>query len=440
MDIVNIDPIMLKGTVEAVPSKSVAHRAIIAAALSGGECTIRNIALSKDIEATLGCVRSLGAVFEIDKKRALVHFKKSRILKTTDDSIEMDCCESGSTLRFMMPLALLTGCHITMTGRGRLMQRPQKPYFDMFARKGIRYVQKEDSVQLDGRLESGVFRLPGNVSSQFISGLLFALPLLDGDSVIEVTSPTESKGYVDLTLDVLKSFGIKIKNIDYTRFEVKGNQKYSPVDYTVEGDYSQAAFFLVAGALGCDIKCTGLNPDSLQGDKEIIEILKSCGADVKVYDDGAIQAMRTAKMRAITVDASEIPDLVPILAVLCCFLSGESRIVNAARLRMKESDRLSAITEELKRLGADITEGTDYLKINGISALYGNTVSARGDHRIAMAAAIAACRCEGSVSVTGAVEAVKKSFPNFFEVYDMLCVGPRAVVAYGERISNFENI
>lgn len=435
MDIVNIEPVMLKGTVDAVPSKSVAHRAIISAALSGGECTVRNIALSKDILATLDCVKALGADFKLDKKNNLIHFLRRKPINRIKN-LTMDCCESGSTLRFMMPIALTTGKSITMTGRGRLMQRPQKPYFDLFSHKAISYVHNDDSISLGGQLKSGLFKLPGNISSQFISGLLFALPLLDGDSEIEVTTPMESKGYVDLTIDVLKTFGIEIENRSYRRFIIKGNQRYQPKDYTVEGDYSQAAFFLVAGAVGCEIKCTGLNPNSLQGDKEIIDIIKRCGAAIRTYKDGSIAAVHTTKMHGITIDAAEIPDLVPILTVLCCFCKGESRIINAGRLRMKESDRLSAITDELRRLGADITEGTDYLIINGIHTLHGNTVSARGDHRIAMSEAIAACRCEGEVSITGGAEAVTKSFPNFFEVYSGLQTGPKPIINHGEIIAS----
>lgn len=435
MDIVNIEPVMLKGTVDAVPSKSVAHRAIISAALSGGECTIRNIALSKDILATLNCVRALGSEFKLDEKNNLIRFMKRKPICRVKN-LNMDCCESGSTLRFMMPIALTTGKNIKMTGKGRLMQRPQKPYFDLFSHKAISYVHNDDSIQLGGQLKSGLFKLPGNISSQFISGLLFALPLLEGDSEIEVTTPMESKGYVDLTIDVLNTFGIEIENRSYRRFIIKGSQSYEPKDYTVEGDFSQAAFFLVAGALGCEIKCIGLNPQSLQGDKEIVDIIKRCGAKIKTYTDGGISAVHTTKMHGIVIDAAEIPDLVPILAVLCSFCKGESRIINAGRLRMKESDRLSAVTDELSRLGADITEGTDYLIINGVHTLHGNTVSARGDHRIAMSEAIAACRCEGTVSVIGGAEAVTKSFPNFFEVYNSLQIGPKPITDCGEIITS----
>ena len=434
MDIINIEPVMLKGEVLVPPSKSVAHRAIIAAALSGEECSISNISMSKDIQATLGCMKKLGADFEIDARNSKVIFYGKK-KKSLPKKLILDCCESGSTLRFLIPVALTTGKLVEMTGQGRLMQRPQKPYFDLFSRKEIEYIQNDNYIRLNGQLKSGLFRLPGNISSQFISGLLFALPLLEGDSEIEVTTLLESKGYVDLTLAVLRDFGIEIENKNYRRFIVAGGQKYHARDYRIEGDYSQAAFFLTAGALGCDVKCAGLNPDSLQGDKKILDILKEAGAEIITGTDGAVQALRTDYMHGIKIDAREIPDLVPILAVLCAFCKGESNIINAGRLRMKESDRLAAVSGELKQLGAEITERVDSLKIIGRDVLHGNTVSAWNDHRIAMSMAIAACRCEGEVSITGAAEAVKKSYPDFFKVYDSLQKGPRPVIGFGEIIT-----
>lgn len=433
MDIVNIESKMLKGRVTAPPSKSVAHRAIIAAALSGGECTVSNLSFSEDIKATLRCMRELGAEFQVVEEENKVVFKKSRDVEEGDVHI-LDCSESGSTLRFLIPVALLSDNPVTLMGRGRLMQRPQKPYMDLFSKKGIECIQTCDTLSFKGKLTPGVFRLPGNVSSQFITGLLFALPLLNGDSEIVITTETESKGYIDITLSVLKDFGIEVINNNYKKFKVAGNQKYKAVDYEVEGDYSQAAFFLTAGALGCDIECVGLREDSLQGDKKILDVLKETGAAVTRLENGAIKVKRTENMRGITVDASEIPDLVPIIAVLCGFCKGESRIINAGRLRMKESDRLAAISSELKHLGLDITEGTDYLIINGTDILHGTTVSSWNDHRIAMALSIAACRCEGEVSITGAQTAVLKSYPDFFEVYNSVYKGPEPLMKYMEEL------
>lgn len=427
MDMTYIEPNMLKGTVQVPPSKSVAHRAIIAAALSKGACRIRNLAMSKDVQATLGAMKRLGSEFCFDEKTGELVFTGWKQPSRSEELL-LDCCESGSTLRFLIPLSLLDGRRVTLTGQGRLLQRPQKPYADLFSKKGISYIQQKDYIRLSGELKPGLFQIAGNISSQFITGLLFTLPLLDGDSEIQLTTLLESKGYVDLTLQVLQDFGIEIQNDNYRRFIIPGGQTYQPRDYTIEGDYSQAAFFLVAGALGCDVRCRGLKDDSLQGDKKILNLLKDAGARVERIDATTFRARRTDRMHGIRIDAGEIPDLVPILAVLCAFCKGESLIYNAGRLRMKESDRLTAITKELRHLGVQIEEGADYLKIIGSDVICGTTVSAWNDHRIAMAVAIAACRAEGTVTITGAKEAVKKSYPDFFEVYSGLQAGPKVLL------------
>ncbi len=434
MDMIRIEPNMLRGTVQVPPSKSVAHRAMIASALSAAPCCIKNVAMSKDIQATLACMKALGAEVQWEQSKGEVRFSGQREEKLPD-TLVLDCGESGSTLRFLMPLSLLTGKTVVLTGRGRLMQRPQKPYQDLFTQKGISFIQNEDSIEICGALKPGLFRLPGNVSSQFITGLLYALPLLSGDSEIQLTTLLESKGYVDLTLQVLKDFGIVIQNDNYRRFVVPGGQKYLPRDYTIEGDYSQAAFFLVAGALGCDVTLTGLNPESLQGDKKILELLEEAGAQVQRLENGGLTVRRTDKMHGIRIDAREIPDLVPILAVLCAFCDGESLIHNAGRLRMKESDRLSATARELRQMGIDIFEGADFLRIQGTSVAKGTTVSSWNDHRIAMATAIAACRAEGDVLICGGREAVTKSYPDFFEVYQSLATGPRVLLGMKDIVT-----
>lgn len=420
MDITRIEPEMLKGKVVVPPSKSVAHRAIISAGLSGDACKIENVSMSRDIEATLGCIKSFGALFEYNEDKKTIEFFENESLFGGEGQLSLNCEESGSTLRFLMPVALLSGREVVMNGKGRLMQRPQKPYFDLFDKIGVEYELSGDSLRLKGKLTAGEFQLSGNVSSQFISGLLFALPLLDGDSIIEITTEMESKSYVDLTLETLSDFGIKIVNEDYKRFIVAGNQKYNGKNYRVEGDYSQAAFFLVAGAIGCDIDVYGLKENSLQGDRKILDILKDTGAKIEKLSNGGIKAVMTEEMKGLTIDARDIPDLVPILALLCAFCRGKSKIINAGRLRMKESDRLTSTASELAKLGADIREGEDYLEIFGKQTLCGEMVSAWNDHRIAMMLAIAACRCEGAVSIEGANDAVKKSYPDFFEVYDSL--------------------
>jgi 3-phosphoshikimate 1-carboxyvinyltransferase len=418
MDTVKIEPTALSGKVKVPPSKSFAHRAVISAFLSGEECKISNIKLSNDISATLACIKALGAAFDYDEKKSSVLI--SRCEDVLPKTLHLDCCESGSTLRFFIPIALCFAESIEFSGEGRLMQRPLKPYFDIFDQKGITYKQKKGMLSLKGKLQAGDFYIDGSVSSQFITGLLFALPLLDGNSRIIVNGVLSSKGYIDITLDVLKKFGIKIKNENYECFCIEGNQKYKPRNYTVEGDFSQAAFFLVAGAIGCNITCTGLKENSLQGDKKILEVIRQTGAKIEQTGTSKFRAVQATSMHGITVDADEIPDLVPILAVLFAFCKGESRIINAGRLRIKESDRLAAITTELKKMGADIEEGEDFLIIRGRQILNGAEVFSHNDHRIAMATAIAACRCEGDLAIEGAQKSVAKSYPDFFEDYKKL--------------------
>lgn len=419
MDNVTIKPTMLKGRVNIPPSKSMAHRAVIAAALSEEECKVKNIEMSEDISATLRGLRELGFKFSYAKSTKTVKFYSGR-KKLAREEIEIDCGESGSTLRFLIPIALLTGKDIRFDCHGRLLQRPMKPYFDMFDKCGIAYEKGDGYIKTKGSLKSGIFKLAGNISSQFVSGLLFALPLLDGESEIVITTEPESTGYIDMTLDTLKRFGISVENKKYMSYSIYGGQKYKAEDTEVEGDYSQAAFFLTAGALGCDVECIGLPEHSLQGDMEILDIIERAGGIIEKTDEG-IKARHTPNMHGITVDARNIPDLIPAVAVMLAFCKGRSEIINAGRLRMKESDRLAAICEELSHLGADITEGGDYIRINGLQTAECATVSARNDHRIAMALAVAACRCEGEeVSVVGALSAVKKSYPDFFDVYKKL--------------------
>ncbi len=425
VDKVSIKPRMLKGTVNVPASKSALHRGIIAAALTGERCIIKNVSMSQDIEATLRGIKALGCRHRFNPKNRTLTLSPQNGIKSSADITEIDCGESGSTLRFLIPIALLPDGgntrRVRFIGHGRLMQRPLKPYFDMFDVHGISYKKSGDTLELCGALKSGAYEIEGNVSSQFITGLLFALPLLNGDSEITVLNGAESKGYIDMTINTLKQFGIEIENRSYIKYIIKGNQKYKARDFTAEADYSQAAFFLVAGALGCDIECLGLSPDSLQGDREIINLIKRVGGRIVRGKNGGICARRTALMRAADIDASEIPDLVPILAVLLAFGTGESRIPNAGRLRMKESDRLAATAGELSHLGVNIAEGADGLTVIGGQTISCGTVSSRRDHRIAMALAIAACRAEGSeICITDAYSAVKKSYPDFFDVYGEL--------------------
>ncbi len=378
-----ITPGPLEGTVTPPPSKSQAHRAILAQLLAGGG-TVSNLAASQDIEATRRCAAAL---------------------KTEGDGLPLlDCGESGSTLRFLIPIALALRGGGIFTGRGRLMERPQKPYFDIFDEKEIFYEQKDGVLTVRGELKPGEYRLPGNVSSQFVTGLLYALPLLDGDSEIMLTSPLESRGYVDMTLEVLRDFGVTVENQNYERFLVPGDQVFQARDFTIEADWSQAAFWLAAGSLGNPVLTVGLSDQSTQGDRVIDEHFAS---------------FAWGTWRTVEIDVSDCPDLLPPLAVMAAFHDGATRLTNAARLRLKESDRLATVTKMLTALGGQVEEGPDWLAIPGTRFLKGGTVDGANDHRIVMAAAIAATRCTGPVTILGA-EAVNKSYPTFWEEYKRL--------------------
>ena len=396
-----ITPAKLSGKVVVPPSKSVAHRMIIAAALSDGVSTISNLFPSVDITATMDCMKALGAKISFSNNTAVIEG-----IKNSPDKAVLDCHESGSTLRFLIPVACALGVDAEFIGRGKLPQRPITPFLDELPKHGISFKLPENGDNLPcsvhGKLTGGRFEIDGGISSQFITGLLFALPLLNEDSEIVLTSPLQSKPYVDITIGVLRDFGCEIVETK-TGYFVKVNQRLVPFSGAVEGDFSQAAFFYVANVLGSSLEIAGLNKNSLQGDKAIVDICKKAAADRKAFE----------------IDCSDIPDLVPILSVLGCFCDGKSRIINAARLRIKECDRLAAMEDCLNKIGGKVKSTADTLEIDGGGTLGGGEVGCFNDHRIAMSMAIAATRCENPLIIRGA-ECVSKSFPNFFEVYRTL--------------------
>ena len=499
---IKITPQQLNGTIEAIPSKSHAHRLLIAqklAALQGGgqEDPLAIPTFSEDIDATKGCLAQLD-----------------------EELPRFDCRESGSTIRFMIPVAMALKDEAVFAGSGKLPQRPLSPLKEEMERHGCSFemlataknpAAVNDSVaakspangsdaatvsgrgvtseicRIRSRLQPGKYELAGNISSQFITGLLFALPLLNGDSSLQLTTKLESAGYVDLTLQVLREFGIEIREVrekitdedanagkkvviseraaeqadslsltanseadlegiseanlesnseNYLiRYEIPGNQIYrEPEGLKVEGDWSNAAFWLVAGALGGNITCTGLNPDSTQRDKEIVTVLEKMGAKIERKNTAYHIVGNGAPLHGETVSAAQFPDLVPVMAVAMTGASDASSITNAERLRIKESDRLATVCDFLTILGTDIRQTEDGLIIHenknntdpsGTAAhcpappLSGGTVSSHNDHRIAMAAAVASCRADGPVIITGA-EAVKKSYPDFFTDFTKL--------------------
>lgn len=399
---IKITPDKLSGTVQIPPSKSVAHRLIISAALAKGTSRITNIYLSKDIIATIDAMKALGAEITVNGSIATVH----GIEKAPEKAV-IDCNESGSTLRFLIPVACALGVECTFIGRGKLPERPITPYIEEFPKHGIEFDYNGTMpFTVKGKLTPGEFKIAGDISSQFITGLLFALSILDGSSEIIMTSHLESRPYVDITADCLKSFGAEITETS-TGYTIKGNQHLIARDGRVEGDYSQAAFFEVANCLGCKVNIEGLNVNSFQGDKKIVEICREM-----VYN-------KNVRLKPFSLDCSDIPDLVPILTVLACFCSGKSCITNVARLRIKESDRLEAISTCLNKLGGRVTAYADRLEIEGVDSLHGGIIDSYNDHRIAMSMAVAAVKCTSPLTILNA-QCVEKSYPDFFKDYSDL--------------------
>jgi len=418
---VRISPSRLHGEVKAVASKSDAHRSIICAALSDVPTTIRIDTFSDDILQTVDCVKDLGACVEMKAQDFVritpIPFASSGTDQTVSSHAYLDCGESGSTLRFLLPVAAALGGRVTFTGKGRLPDRPLSPLLEEMEGHGCRFSSDRLPLTVEGPMTGGIFNLPGNVSSQFISGLLLALPLTKAGGGITLSTPPESSGYIDMTISSMKRYGIRV-DITEDGYFIEGGQRYrSPGRLEVEGDWSNSAFWLVAGALSGEVACTGLNPDSVQGDSLIVDILSIMGTVIS--RSGTAISARHSLLNAVEIDASGIPDLVPILSVAASVADGTTVIRNASRLRLKESDRLYAVTDCLTRIGAQICELDDGLMITGKKELSGGSVDGYNDHRIVMAMAIASTVCRSDVIISGA-EAVNKSYPRFFEDFRML--------------------
>jgi len=413
------------GEITIPPSKSISHRALLAAGLSNTTCHVMSALDADDIEATLECLLALGVESKVEKS------------VTTNLALDVDVVgcgakwdkrsviksrESGSTLRFMIPIAMAADGERVFEGEGRLVERPITPYIDMFEKDNIDY--EYDGLlplKVNGQLKSGTYTVPGNISSQFITGLLMALPVIGGDSKIVVEGELESASYVDLTLDVLDAFGVKVNEVE-GGYEIPGNQTYTGCNFEVEGDFSQAAFFIAAGLLGeKPLTLSGLSQSSKQGDRAMIDIVKSMGAVIDWQGDNLV--VHPSELHGAVVDLKDCPDLGPIVSVLGSLAKGTTTVINAERLRIKESDRLAAMTSELKKLGAHIEETPDGMVIQGVKSLMGATVQSWNDHRIVMALTVAGIKTFGSIRIQGA-EAVKKSYPAFFE--DVKMLGGRA--------------
>ena len=398
------------GTITAPPSKSMAHRAVLCAALAEGRSHITNLEFSKDISATLGAAGQLCAEVRTGPADAVVeglgHFRPL--------SAPVDCCESGSTLRFLIPIASLTGQAVTFTGRGRLMERPQSVYETLYREQNLRFEQSSAGLTVEGALTPGDYTLAGNVSSQFISGLLFALPLLDGDSTLHLLPPVESRSYIDMTRSVQAAFGVSSRWMDETTLFLPGNQHYHACDYTVEGDYSQAAFPAVLGAVCGGVTITGLHPETLQGDAVILDILRRCGAKFTRTAEGI--RFEKAPLHGVDIDLADCPDLGPVLMVLGLLCDGTTVIRNAERLRLKESDRIAAMEAELRACGGVLESAGGTITVQGCADhLHAPEAPLHGhnDHRVVMSLAVLAL-CIGLPLTVDDAEAIQKSWPHFF--------------------------
>ena len=410
-----ITPSRLGGAVNAPPSKSAAHRLTLCAALAHGTSRISPIAPTEDMHATIQAAAALGATLK-QRESTLLTQGVGGAAPAADALL--DCGESGSTLRFFIPVAATLGASAVFTGRGRLPKRPLTPLLDALSSHGVRCTAPygDAILRIQGKLLPGAFTLPGNVSSQYITGLLLALPLLDGDSEIRLSSPLESVGYVNMTLEAMSCFGVSAHSTG-SGWRVPGGQRYRSGDHTVEGDYSNAAPWLCAGAIAGPVTVKGLSPASRQGDRAVLELLRRFGARVEA-DAGAV-TVSPGGLRGIDIDASQIPDLVPVLAAVAAVAAGTTLIHGAARLRIKESDRLQSTTTALRALGADVEERADSLVVTGRQRLRGGVSESFSDHRIAMALSVAALGCEGQVTITGA-HCVAKSYPDFFKEFASL--------------------
>lgn len=405
------------GRVTVPGSKSRAHRLFLAAALGRTPVQLTCRGLSGDLLATLSCLEALGAQVENLKGDRLTLVPLSA---PPTGEILLPCGESGTTLRFLLPLVGALGAEAVFQRRGRLPRRPLEPLLAELTRHGMTIRAQGDDLLVQGQLTPGDYALPGHISSQFISGLLLALPLLPGHSTLTLTSPPQSAPYIALTEQVLRQGGVTLHRGE-NAYAIPGGQGYAlPSPQVVEGDWSAAAPFLCAGALSpAGVTVTGLTLPSLQGDSVLPALLEKMGAEVETSPQSVTVRART--LRAITVDAGPIPDLIPPLCALCAVARGESRIRNAQRLRDKESDRLQGVAELLNGLGGKLTVDGDDLRIFGVPRLQGGTADPRRDHRLAMTAAVAASACTGPVTVLDS-DCVQKSYPAFWADYGQMTI------------------
>lgn len=395
----------------APSSKSYSHRYIIGAFLCRKKVTVSNIIYSKDTIATLGAIESIGAKVTRHEKSVDIEFDK------INDTAEIDCIESASTLRFIIPIVASLGIKAKIYGRSSLMTRPLDVYTKLFDEAGVGYEYKKgEYIKIFGRLFGGEYEIDGDISSQFITGLLFALSVSDKKSVIKINKKLMSKPYVDITLSVMDFYGIKVKNNDYKSFEIESGQSYTARDSVVEGDYSQSCAFMGAALLGGRVKIKNLYKNSYQGDKKFIDFMKELGGKIKVFDDYVI-CEKSELVSGKTFDVSDCPDIAPVLASVCAFCRGTTKITGIERLRIKESDRVKSIVQTLLSFGIKVNSNEKEIEIFGAKGAKKCTIDTFNDHRIAMMAAVASVMCDGSVTIKTPL-CVEKSYPDFYRDFE----------------------
>lgn len=390
-----IKPGMARGTVTVPPSKSMAHRLLIAAGLSCGESRISNVELSQDILATLDCLRALGATVDVDEVDRAIRIIGTDPRALVGDHTVLDCRESGSTMRFMIPLALLSDARVRFVGKGRLLERPMTIYQQICEEQSLMYTHGGDSIDVRGPLNASTYHIPGDVSSQFITGLLFALPLVEGESHIRLTTPLESKPYIDLTLSALLSADIQIEEIGDIGYDIYGKQTYRSISQTVEGDYSNAAFVEALNLIGGNVNVVGLSEHSCQGDKAY-----------RTYFREMTDGMPT-------LDIRDCPDLAPILMTMGAALHGV-RLQGTRRLKIKESDRGVVMARELEKFGAKISLYDNEIVVHPSNLMRPKErLDGHNDHRVVMSLAVLATKFGGEIAGS---QAVSKSYPSFFDM------------------------
>lgn len=410
-----LSPASLGGTIAAIPSKSAAHRIFIAASLADRSSQWQLPTSSIDIDTTLDCMKALGA--DITREGSTISIAP---IQQVRDAALINCCESGSTLRFLLPVSAALGGSAAFVGEGRLPERPISEILNVLHALGATTTSEHLPLTISGPLHGGAVSLPGHISSQYLTGLLLAAPLLNEALDITLTTPLQSRPYIDLTLDVLRRFGVAVEE-DGCHFHVAADAAYRLPENggcTIEGDWSNAAFFLAAGALSAPVTMTGLDLSSSQGDKAIVELLRDFGANVQISNDAITIA--PAPLQAQTISVKEIPDALPILSVIAAQAEGTTVFTNIERLRLKESDRIATTSAMLTAMGVPCDSDEHTMRVTGVKQLHGGcSVDSANDHRIAMAAAIAALNCDAPITLTGS-NAVNKSYPHFFNDYASL--------------------